>query len=317
MARWLTADDTDALAYIWPDAPTEEPAILALYLAAAKAACVAYAPTRDETGEVALGPVTLHRRNPVRDPRGTGLNPTFWVGHLGSMSNVFDFPGDVPTAVRWTRTDTGAARAVAIRVGVGMPGERQPVTVRLRVRGVLSAPLSISMRPNTGATNGASNIGSVQVTPEPQEIVVSGETFGGVSNASSGITLVSGAGQVGEWFEVTAIAIDSGRVSGAFFDGNSAAVTVGDRTYSHAWEGAENASSSVQTYRPFVFEPTIPDEWVLAQAMQARNIYNAGGAAGGPSSDPTAGGYGIATSYPLDWHVKQLLRPAQGMGAIL
>lgn len=77
------------------------------------------------------------------------------------------------------------------------------------------------------------------------------------------------------------------------------------------------AKAACVAYAPSRDTETIPDEWVLAQAMQARNIYNAGGAAGGPSSDPTAGGYGIATSYPLDWHVKQLLRPAQGMGAIL
>lgn len=58
----------------------------------------------------------------------------------------------------------------------------------------------------------------------------------------------------------------------------------------------------------------IPDEWVIAQAMQARNIYNAGANAS-TGTDPSGGGYGIAT-YPLDWHVKQLLRPQRAVGSI-
>lgn len=60
---------------------------------------------------------------------------------------------------------------------------------------------------------------------------------------------------------------------------------------------------------------TIPDEWRLAQAMQARNIYNAAQAS--PSSgDFDGGGYGLS-SFPLDWQVKQLLRPQMGVGAIV
>lgn len=44
MANWLTADDAEALAYLWPDAPTENPDVLAMYLDSAKDACIAYAP---------------------------------------------------------------------------------------------------------------------------------------------------------------------------------------------------------------------------------------------------------------------------------
>ncbi|WP_067197157.1 hypothetical protein [Microbacterium sp. XT11] len=58
----------------------------------------------------------------------------------------------------------------------------------------------------------------------------------------------------------------------------------------------------------------IPDGWRLAQAMQARNIYNAAHASPGGEFD--GGGYGI-TAHPLDWQVQQLLRPRRAMGAIL
>jgi hypothetical protein len=61
-------------------------------------------------------------------------------------------------------------------------------------------------------------------------------------------------------------------------------------------------------------EPSIPDEWVLAQVMQARNTYNAAKAS--PSGGFDGSGYGIS-AHPLDWQVKQLLRPERGVGAIL
>ena len=68
------------------------------------------------------------------------------------------------------------------------------------------------------------------------------------------------------------------------------------------------------TYEDGYIVPTeIPDVWALAQAMQARNIWNAIKAA--PGGDMDGSNYGI-TAYPLDWAVKQLLRPQRGMGAI-
>lgn len=58
----------------------------------------------------------------------------------------------------------------------------------------------------------------------------------------------------------------------------------------------------------------IPDNYLLGQIMQARNIWNAGKAS--PSTgDFDGGGYGISTM-PLDWQVKQLLRPQRALGAI-
>ena len=60
----------------------------------------------------------------------------------------------------------------------------------------------------------------------------------------------------------------------------------------------------------------IPDGWRLAQAMQARNIWNVGMTS--PSGDFTGEGSSYAiSSFPLDWQVQQLLRPRRAMGAIL
>lgn len=52
----------------------------------------------------------------------------------------------------------------------------------------------------------------------------------------------------------------------------------------------------------------IPPNYREAQLMQSRNIWNAG------KVDPATGGFGedsfVIRPFPLDWHVKQLLRPA-------
>ncbi len=51
----------------------------------------------------------------------------------------------------------------------------------------------------------------------------------------------------------------------------------------------------------------IPDNWRLAQALQARDLSRAGQTVGG--SDALDGG---VTIWPMDWTVKNLLRPRQG-----
>ncbi|WP_336625582.1 MULTISPECIES: hypothetical protein [unclassified Microbacterium] len=58
----------------------------------------------------------------------------------------------------------------------------------------------------------------------------------------------------------------------------------------------------------------VPDEYRLAQAMQAANIYNAALAA--PGGDLDGGSFGLV-AHPLDWQIKQLLRPQSGVGVIL
>ena len=59
---------------------------------------------------------------------------------------------------------------------------------------------------------------------------------------------------------------------------------------------------------------SIPDAWRLAQLMQARNIFNAGKAS--PAGDFDGSSFGI-TTMPLDWQIKQLLRPQPGIGAVV
>lgn len=74
------------------------------------------------------------------------------------------------------------------------------------------------------------------------------------------------------------------------------------------------AREACEAYAPTLADgQTMPAGWRLAQALQARNNYNASNA--GPSGDMDGGAYGL-TVHPLDWTVKQLLRPARVMGPI-
>jgi hypothetical protein len=57
----------------------------------------------------------------------------------------------------------------------------------------------------------------------------------------------------------------------------------------------------------------VPDAWRLAEIMQARNTYNAAKAA--PAGEFDSGSYGLS-AFPLDWTIKQLLRPRRGRAVI-
>jgi hypothetical protein len=72
------------------------------------------------------------------------------------------------------------------------------------------------------------------------------------------------------------------------------------------------AKEAVIAYAPAVDEEltTIPDGYRLAQLMQARNVWNSQKVS--TAGDFDGGQYGISASYPLDWQVRQLIRPKQG-----
>ena len=76
----------------------------------------------------------------------------------------------------------------------------------------------------------------------------------------------------------------------------------------------EVAKSQVLAYAPALTEDAlIPEAYAVAQLMQARNIWNASKVS--PSGDIGEGSYAV-TPHPLDWMVKQLLRPRRGVPVI-
>lgn len=75
------------------------------------------------------------------------------------------------------------------------------------------------------------------------------------------------------------------------------------------------AREQCEAYGPALPNPEeIPARWVLAQALQAKALSTAGFVSG----DDQMGGYGESvTVYPMDWQVKNLLRPKQGKPFVL
>lgn len=73
----------------------------------------------------------------------------------------------------------------------------------------------------------------------------------------------------------------------------------------------EAAREDCEAYGPKLDDPDAPPaRYVLAQAQHARAIARAGFV----GSSDQEGGYGeTVTVYPMDWHVKQLLRPKKGV----
>ena len=76
------------------------------------------------------------------------------------------------------------------------------------------------------------------------------------------------------------------------------------------------SKDAVIAYAPAVDEPLtdIPAGYREAQLMQARNVWNS------QKASPSAGefdngSYGLS-SFPLDWQVRQLIRPKRGMPVI-
>lgn len=81
--------------------------------------------------------------------------------------------------------------------------------------------------------------------------------------------------------------------------------------YEILWVAREN----VLAYAPKLAEGQRPPiNYLRAQIMQARNLWNAG------KVDPASGGEGedsfIMRPYPLDWMVKQVLRPARAVPVV-
>lgn len=90
------------------------------------------------------------------------------------------------------------------------------------------------------------------------------------------------------------------------------------------WSGAPNddptlyellevAKGQVLAYAPATVPETIPLNYRRAQYMQARNIWNAAVKDSGESF----GGEGFAvTVFPMDWSVKNLIRPKRGVPVV-
>lgn len=80
------------------------------------------------------------------------------------------------------------------------------------------------------------------------------------------------------------------------------------------WEILEVAKGQVVEFAPAIAAGApIPIEWKTAQRVQSRNIWNAARVA----PDGTTGQDDfVIRPFPLDWHVRQILRPKRAIGGM-
>ena len=78
------------------------------------------------------------------------------------------------------------------------------------------------------------------------------------------------------------------------------------------YELLEVARQQVEEFAPFLSrEDPVPVNYRRAQLMQAENIWTAG--AVNSDGDFESGDYSRSAGFPLDWHVKQMLRPRRAV----
>lgn len=79
------------------------------------------------------------------------------------------------------------------------------------------------------------------------------------------------------------------------------------------------SQEAVLSYAPSILDEDgelpaeIPESYRHAQLLQSRNIWNSSYAS--PSGDLDNGSFSLST-FPLDWQVRQLLRPKRGIPSI-
>ncbi|MCE4024667.1 hypothetical protein LXM50_01630 [Microbacterium sp. Au-Mic1] len=250
--------------------------------------------------------------------RSTAQAITFYVDEalleldVATPGPYFDGAGqsapDADFSTRWV----GAANAsISELTAVLVPGVVASNCVPIR-SGIWATDGNMSMRTIPTGANPTVTVANI---PGANTLLATrrdpGDVISEVRENINGPAVLYPSATQNTWFDQ--IGIFAGDYAGLWFSGDTP--TRLGRTY--AWEGAVNASASAETYRPNVFVPAppeIPENYFLAIITQARNMANAGVApvSGG---DFDGSGYGVNT-YPLDWAVKQMLRPEQGLGAI-
>lgn len=193
------------------------------------------------------------RYNWAPDPRALSLS-SFGSATLGTRSLITDMPGDINTAIRWTRTSTGAARALDLTVGTAFPAFGQTITVAGIIRSNLAgANIIVSARPTISTATGAVTLGTITIAAAgvPQAFSFTGTSFTAATTSTSGLVLTNTTA-TGTTVDVTAFQIET-NAGGVFFDG----ATPDLELIRYEWLGTANASTSAMQTRTILI-PSFP-----------------------------------------------------------
>lgn len=343
MTTWFdlsTPSQTERLEEAWPGAPVEQQELCSMLLGIAKEQVIAYAPAPDaEVGEVIQGPITVARRNLAIRPNvhGSGFGwmwASRWGGNGGTVSNadvtnVSD--GPLPTITSYARKTWTVVGNAALDVSFNLnrggrisvtPGQKFTVSFWWRsswnTASTGNAIFANFFNVPTGGTPLAGS-GSASSVASPgaglwQRLSYTFAVPAGATHLDVWHNLyAANLPSVGSSLDVAGMLVELSPSLGDYFDGNTPPVTINGRTHSHSWDGAENASTSVETYRPDVFVPSYPDRLVYAQLQQAQNLWNAGQA--NPNGDIGPDSFTF-TPRPLDKTIRSIIRPSTGAASV-
>jgi hypothetical protein len=204
------------------------------------------------------------RTNLFRDPLATGTNATRFGGLLNyTTTYVSNFPVPVEfqadlggatttTAIRSTRTATGASRIACLILGADMLRDGENITVYALVRAGKPTTLNTTARPAVATSTNSTSLGSFAATTTPQLAVFTGQTYTVANGASAGIAFAIPTVtsiDADDWVEMTLVGVEvSSVVVSASGDERPVFGSRVDNTRGeYAWSGTANDSFSTQT----------------------------------------------------------------------
>lgn len=207
-------------------------------------------------------PPLAARTNLFSDPMATAL--TRWGNALNyTASLVSNFPvpaalqdimGATTTAVRSTRTATGASRLASPALAADMPVNGENVTLVIVARAGRATTVNLTARPQIANSASAVSLGSIDVTTDPQMFVIPGASYntGTAGGGSAGFSMAVGSiasVTADDWVEVAYFEVDLGTFT--ITAGGDERPVWGGRPDTargdYSWVGAANASMSTQS----------------------------------------------------------------------
>lgn len=183
------------------------------------------------------------RKNWARNPEGVGTG-VFSLVSFSAAARV-DFPGDVATCTRFTRTGSGAGR-ITTTLDTDFPGGGLPLVFRIRMRASADIPgVTVVARPNqAGATNQRVMAAGVTIPAGVSEVTVADQSFAAATGSAPGVgfAFIGDVAQVGQTLDLTAWQIEQTDSVDDYFSGNTP--DEADRRF--GFTGVMDRSTSIQ-----------------------------------------------------------------------
>lgn len=198
---------------------------------------------------------TVQRRNRFANPRATSQLRFSNSGTAATLSNITDFPGDVATALRVTRSATTNTRWLDMTTQTEIPASTQ-VRLTATVRSsVAMTSQSFSYRPSGPASTTGQVTLTGQTIPAGVSTLVMNFSTSTTAPTSTAAFVITGAGTVSATFDITKIIVEIGPTYGDYLDGS---LTSTDPLEDWEWTGSTNASTSYYRTRTLVDPGGVP-----------------------------------------------------------